>query len=117
MMMLFNQQGNGFLDFNSILNIITSSILNGASGTGPLAVIGLGLVASAATAMILGFSALFVIPIVMLIALLNFLVFPLSFLVTAPNDPVASAFYVPFVVFMNILCVLALASFIRGGNV
>jgi hypothetical protein len=116
-MMLFGQQGGGFLDFGTILNVMTSSILNGGSGTGPLAVIGLGLVAAAATALILGFSALFIIPIVMLIALLNFLVFPFSFLITAPNDPIASAFYIPFVVFMNILCVLALASFVRGGNV
>lgn len=123
---LFTQQGGSFdvngnpvggvLDASTILSVITNPILNAGDTTGPLAVIGLGLIAAGLTALILGFSALFIIPIVILIGLLNLLIFPFSFM-TAPNDPISSAFYIPFVVAMNILCVLALTSFVRGGNV
>ena len=115
--MLYNQQTNKFLDIGTILNFIMNAILTGASNPGPLVAIGLGALATLAAAYFLGFSAMFVFPIVIMIAIMNLIMFPMALLVPDPGagSPML-AFYVPFVVIMNILAVTTIAGYSRGGS-
>lgn len=57
-----------------------------------------------------GFSSFYIVPLLLLIAVLNFVVFPFNFIMSAP-----SSLAVPVMVFMNILTVLAVLNFVRGG--
>ena len=116
MTMLYNQQTGKFLDVGTILGSITSAILNGSSSTGPLTALGLAILASLAAAYFVGFSALYIIPIIILIGVLNYLTYPMALLVTNANDPVTMTWYVPFVVFMNLLEILTMWTAIRGGG-
>jgi hypothetical protein len=61
--------------------------------------------------LITGFSAMYIIPAVILIAVLNFLIFPFDFIFSAPTY-----ISVPIVAFFNIISVLAVLNFIRGGT-
>jgi hypothetical protein len=61
--------------------------------------------------MLLGFSAMFVIPVVLAWAFINLFVFPFSFLL----DPAFPAeVVIPVTAFLNVLTGLALLNFIRG---
>lgn len=57
-----------------------------------------------------GFSSFYIVPLLLLIAVLNFVIFPFNFIMSAPTE-----LAVPVMVFMNILTVLAVLNFVRGG--
>ena len=61
--------------------------------------------------LITGFSALYIIAAVILMAVVDFFVFPMSFLLSAPD-----LIRYPSLVLYNALTVLAAVSFIRGGD-
>lgn len=65
----------------------------------------------ALVALISGYSALYIIPAIILIAILNFVVFPMSF-VLDPAIPEIIAY--PLAVLFNILTVVAAVAFVRG---
>lgn len=62
--------------------------------------------------LITGFSAIYVIPIFILLAILNFFILPLNFLVTV-QEPLIKY---PILGLLNILTVLAVTNFIRGNT-
>lgn len=57
-----------------------------------------------------GFAAFYIVPLILLIALLNFVIFPFDFVFMLP-----APLSVILVVLLNILTVFALLSFTRGG--
>jgi hypothetical protein len=59
--------------------------------------------------LVTGFSAVYVIPALILIVLTNFFILPWDFLLGSP-------FQVPVMVFFNTITVLAAVNFIRGGT-
>lgn len=86
-------------------NATNTGVVLGAS---ILAILG----ATALGSLIIGYSAIFIIPIVLLIGLLNFFVFPLNFMMD-PSFPDIIKY--PVLAFFNILTVLAVLNFVRGG--
>ncbi len=66
--------------------------------------------AAALVALVTNFSAMYVIPILLLMATLNFFIFPLNFIYSAPD-----LLKVPLFTFFNVITVLAVLDFIRGG--
>jgi len=64
--------------------------------------------------LILGYSAMYVIPLVMILVILNFFVFPVSELFGTLSE--FSYLYIPIVVIYNVLTVLAIAHFVRGSG-
>jgi hypothetical protein len=73
------------------------------------------LLAGGLAALITGFSAIYVIPIILLLAFLNFFIFPLGF-VFGGTDVVPDILKTPIIAFFNVLTVLAVTNFIRGGG-
>jgi len=70
--------------------------------------------AAVAGSLILGYAAIYIIPIAMLIFIVNYVVFPFSFVID-PGTP--DMIRIPVMVFLNALTMLAILSFVRGGNV
>lgn len=64
------------------------------------------------TALLLGFSAMFVIPAFILLAIANLVIMPYSF-ITQSGMPLFIS--VPLMVIFNIITVLAIVDFLRGG--
>jgi hypothetical protein len=84
---------------NALLNLIITSVSIGA----------LGIV----IALFTGYSAVYLVPILLLIAILNLVVFPISFIF----DPSMSEFIkIPLVMFFNVMTILAIVNFIRGAT-
>lgn len=84
-------------------NMVSDNALAGLLG---IAVIG-------AVALLTGFGAIYIIPLMMLLAFLNFVVFPISFIF----DPMLPALIkYPIIVFFNIITILAIVSFTRGNT-
>lgn len=71
------------------------------------------LVAAYAASLVMGFSAIYIIPMAILIGILNLLIFPISFIVDPSVPQIIS---IPAVVLMNIFLILSILSFVRGGN-
>ena len=67
--------------------------------------------AGIATALLTGFSAIYYLPIIFLVSVFTFFIFPFDFILSAPSP----LNYI-LVAFFNIVMVLAGLSFIRGGN-
>jgi hypothetical protein len=109
--MLYEQQGEGNMDMGAILSSIGEQIL---SEPASLALIGLSALIGFAFARIIagGFSVMYIIPLIMLLAILNYVVFPLSFIFDAgfPEE-----LKIIFVVFFNLLTVLVGLGFVRGS--
>lgn len=71
------------------------------------------LIASAALiTLVTGFSAIYVIPIFILLAILNFFILPLNFMMSV-QEPLIKY---PILALLNMLTVLAVSNFIRGGG-
>lgn len=66
--------------------------------------------AGAFVALISGFSSMYVVPLLILMAVLNFVIFPFNFIMSAPSE-----LSIPVIVLMNVLTVLAVINFVRGG--
>jgi len=65
--------------------------------------------AAGLTALVLGYSAIYIIPILLLMALLSFFIYPLDFLMGAPD-----IIRYPVLAVFNVLSVLAVMDFVRG---
>jgi hypothetical protein len=89
-------------DTNSVLGSFINVIVTGG------AAVGIGLL----VAFISGYSATYVIPILIIIAALQFFVFPLNFLM---SEGIPDIIAIPALFFFNILTVLAALHFVRGG--
>lgn len=68
------------------------------------------LLAGVLATLLTGFSAMYVIPIIILIAVLEFFMFPLSFLFSLPD-----LLLHPILAFFNIITALSVINFVRGG--
>ena len=118
MLKMFDSQGNSTLgttpvspeevrdgdppldgDGTSILGLILLAL-------GGLTVLGI------ITGQIGGFAAIYIIPFILLFMLMNFFVFPLDFIMA---EDVPEFIKYPIAVFFNLLLILAVLSFIRGG--
>jgi hypothetical protein len=70
-------------------------------------------IAGFAVSLLTGFGAMYIMPLLMLLAFLNYVVFPISFIA----DPLLPAYVkYPLFAFFNIIGILAYVSFIRGGT-
>jgi hypothetical protein len=115
---LLSNQGGTALSADSILHTIFPFL---ASSTGVMAI--LGIVAVGVFSMYAGFSAVFLIPAIILVAMMNYYIFPSSFFtdmscvsMTALGECELSEFGIPFTVFLNLLTILAIIDFIRGSS-
>lgn len=93
--------------------ILSQTLLTGA--------IGVGLAVAGALAIYTGFSAMFVIPLMILLAIANLLIFPVNFFVDSSCSSLVSGaictpneFSLPILLFLNILAILTYTEFIRG---
>lgn len=68
--------------------------------------------AAALITLVTGFSAIYVIPIFILLAVLNFFVLPMNFMMSV-TEPLIKY---PVLALLNTLTVLAVINFIRGGS-
>lgn len=98
---------NCVLSMESFLRVLASNM---TSDNALAAVLGIAVIGAAA--LLTGFGAIYIIPLMMLLAFLNYVVFPLSF-VFDPTMPGMIKY--PLVVFFNILTILPIVSFIRGN--
>lgn len=83
-----------------------NNILMAALFIGVLSIIGISI------SFLTGFGATYVLPMVILMAVLNFFIFPINFLFT---DATPDIIRIPAVVILNILLVLAVLDFTRGN--
>ena len=105
---LLPNQG-GFMDLGTLLRSLFDSITT-PSG---LAALGISVAAAAVLTFLSGFGAIYIIPIFILIAIANFFVFPVSFIL---SSSIAIEAKVVLQVFFNIIQLLAAIDFIRGGS-
>jgi hypothetical protein len=72
----------------------------------------LGIAVIGAAVLLSGFGAIYIIPLMMLLAFMNYVVFPISFIF----DPLLPAIIkYPLIVFFNLLMILSIVSFTRGN--
>jgi len=98
---------NCALSVESFVRVLASNM---TSDNALAAILGIAVIGAAA--LLTGFGAIYIIPLMMLLAFLNFVVFPISFIFD-PALPAIIKF--PFVVFFNLLTILAIVSFTRGN--
>jgi len=114
---VYSAQGGQNINPASFLQLLGQSILNNAAAAGLL---GLAIAATSVAALILsGYSAIYLIPIIFLGAVLNLLVFPISSVLGQCNTTACSTppeLSIPLIVFFNLLWLLTLLGFARGGN-
>lgn len=124
MVQLYNQQGGGFLKLSCPSDTIAYGNITNATGTytnppsacsdtffsqlSTVLLIGIGGIVAG---ILLGFSAMFIIPVMLLWAFITLFVFPFSFLLD-PAFP--EQMLIPVTVIINVLTGLALLNFIRG---
>lgn len=108
---LFDNQGGDAFEPQGFLGKVAEGTL---APQNAIALLGIGVVATLAVSLVAGYAAIYIIPMAILIMILNFVVYPFSFIID-PATPDIIKF--PLVVFFNILSILALLSFIRGGDV
>ncbi len=114
LMTLYNNQAavsnaDGSIDYLRFVGVIVTSAITPQNALG-LVVVG---IAAAATTLLLGFAAIYIIPIAMLLLVMNYLLYPFSF-VFDPSMP--DIVKIPLYVFFNLMTMLAVMSFARGGN-
>lgn len=91
---------------------LCSNTSNSSSIVG-LIVGAIGLAGIALAGFLLGFSAIYVLAMVIVIAILNFFVFPIGILITPEIVPTFIGF--PLIFLFNVIEVLAITDFVRGG--
>lgn len=106
---IYNTQGGQGLTLQTIFTAMANATLD-SQGT-ISAALALGAIAAVTTSLAVGFSSIYILPMVILIGIFNLLVFPFSFLLDMPQ-----VIAVPIVVLFNILTVLTVTNFIRGGG-
>jgi len=109
---LYENNGSGNLDMTSFINSMADTILNPENGTATLLLGGIILASTLATFLGGGYLAVYLVPMLILMAVLNLVVFPLSFIFDAA---LPLEFKVLISGFFNVLTVLAAVGFIRGN--
>ncbi|MDD3906561.1 MAG: hypothetical protein PHS46_08610 [Candidatus Omnitrophica bacterium] len=107
---LYAAQSGDTFDIATFLGHLAEGALAPQNAIGTV----LALIAGAAATLIAGYAAIYIIPLAFLLMFLNLVVYPFSF-VLDPAMP--DMIKVPLVVFFNLLSIMAVLSFIRGGNV
>jgi hypothetical protein len=124
MVQLYNQQGGGFLKLSCPADNLAYGSISNATGTytnppsactntffaqlSTVLLIGIGGIVAG---ILLGFSAMFIIPVMLLWAFITLFVFPFSFLLDPSMPPMI---IIPLTVILNAITGLALLNFIRG---
>ena len=93
---------------NSLINKMISSLTSPESLTLILGIAILGLL----TTFIAGFGATYIVPMIILLVFINYIIFPISFVF---DTRMPDLIKIPLITFMNIITVLAIVHFVRGG--
>jgi hypothetical protein len=109
-MYLYERSAEEATEPASLIYLMASKLLNSEAGIVLLGLTGLAIIL--ATFLSGGFIAMFIVPMMIMMTVLNFLVFPLSFLFDAA---LPLEVRVIGIVFFNMLTVLATLSFVRGS--
>ena len=109
LMYVYENQGGQPLEIMNILSLMADMILTEEGITLLLGVAVTGIVAT----FLGGYGATFLVPMIILLAVLNYLVFPFSFLID-PATPVIIS--IPLTLLHNVFQLLAVVDFISGGR-
>lgn len=104
---IWTNQNENALEHKDVLTEIAHSI---TSEEGLQLLLGIAVIGVVAT-LLGGFGATFLVPLLILLVVLNYVVFPISFLID-PNVP--AIIRIPAIIFINILTILSILDFIRG---
>lgn len=105
----YSQHQGGTMDFVNLLKTLAQAILSDEGISILLGVAITGLVAT----LLGGFGAMYIFPILMLLTFANYLLFPLSFLLDQSLPDIVK---LPLIVLFNLLTLLTIITFVRGGN-
>jgi hypothetical protein len=106
----------GSLEMSDVIGSATANFLNDGLAWGALAIVGAVIAnvvsGGAISNLLTGFGAIYVIPILMLLAVLAYVVYPLSFIFDA-----SLPFFIKglLTTFFGVITVLSSLSFVRGG--
>jgi hypothetical protein len=98
---------NCSLTVSSFLQVLASNMTSD-NALGAL----LGIAVVGAAVLLTGFGAIYIVPLLMLLAFFNYVVFPISFILDPALPPIIKY---PLAVFFNLLTILAIVSFVRGN--
>ena len=104
-------QGETYMSFDNVLKVIIGSFIKNGD-VWIVALLALTL-APFASGLMTGFSAMFVIPALILMAFAQYFIFPISFLFDNTIDPMVR---IPLIFLLNMVMVFAVVDFIRGKN-
>lgn len=111
--------GSSFFSYDAVITSLISGVTSGSTISqilNPAAVL-TGVVIGA-TLLLSGFSAIYILAALMLVLFLNAMVFPTSMLLTPEiMASVGDPFSLPLAILFNILLILAVLSFTRGGGI
>jgi hypothetical protein len=102
-----------FISLDSIIPNLLSKISSSAGMTDLLGQIAVVLGAVAVNVLLGGFAAVYIVPMIIFSFFVHYFIFPLDFIFTMVVDDSAKVF---IVIFFNILQIMALVQFTRGGN-
>lgn len=111
-------ESNGNLSPEFLIQRIGETMLNNLALAGVLGVL---IAAAGLVAIYTGFSAMYVIPMLILLAIANLLIFPVNFFIDSSCTAIDSSAVCtpgllgfPILLFLNIITILAFVEFIRG---
>lgn len=118
---IYAQQGSGALSASdtSATSINPLNILTIWQNTGAVfdvimvflvVLIGAGVITQA-----LGFGSFYIFPAIIFFAVMNFIIFPFSFIID-PSIDMPDILKIPIIVLFNIMLVMAIMSFVRGSD-
>lgn len=107
---LYDAQAGGTFDISVFIGKLAEGALAPQNALGTV----LALIAGAAATLVMGYAAVYIIPLAFLLIFLNTVVYPFSFVI---DDAMPNEVKVPLVVLFNLLSIMAVLSFTRGGNV
>lgn len=93
---------------NALINSMISNLTSDESLKLILGISILGLL----TSLVGGFGAVYIVPMILLLVFINYIIFPISFVFDTSMPEIIK---IPLITFMNVLTVLAIVHFIRGG--
>jgi hypothetical protein len=108
---LFDSQGQ-FIDIGTLLKRLFDSIATLSA----LATLGISLAAAVLLTYFSGFGAIYILPLFLLVGFFNFFVFPVSFLLDPANVAMPLEVNIILQVFFNVITILTIIDFIRGGS-
>lgn len=111
LLFMYNNNGEANQDLPSLISNMAAAFLNPSNGLALLAVAGLA-VSVLAAFLGGGYIAIYLVPMIILVFILNFVIFPLSFIF---DSALPTTIKVILVSFFNLLTILAGTSFVRGS--